>query len=202
MLEGLVALLGSCVGLVCLALVVALVGFLGWRWWNARDDDPRLLADRAVPLRRWAQAVMGVYQGDCGDPGYWDAEQCRSIMTNGWSTPNRAELDALLDRYHRGESNVAFDKARIVWLARMGAGTGWLSEAESWDHVARAYVPLVAEVDGWDRFAALVREGVTGWYGGESKMPADRLENLDEAMAWGRAHHAKVPWRLPETSVR
>lgn len=195
MIEAIALGVAGLAGLACAGVLALVLAFLAWRWWNAPPHDARYYADRSNRSRRWAQAVMAIYQGDAGDPGYWDAEDAEGVLTNGWSTPDRAELDALLGRYERGEVNVAFDKARIVWLARLGAGAGWLTQDESWTHVARARGALQAELGGWRELGDQIRDGVFAWYGGKEKMPADNREQLERAMAWGLEDSADVPWR-------
>ncbi len=144
-----------------------------------RKPAVRQLQDRADPRKRWAQAVMAIYQGDAGDPGYWDRQRATSSIQKGWSTPDVAELTKLIDKYMRGECNVGFDKIRIVWLARLGFGAGWYDEATSWRYVFAAQAALQQAYGSWLELRAAVEEGRAQWYGGAAKVPDAQLRNAE-----------------------
>lgn len=152
--------------------------------------DARYLADRAVPLRRWAQAALATYRGNVGDPGYWDPRVALSEMTESWSTPDREELVSLLDGYRRGEINVAFDKIRIIWLSRVAFGCGWFDEHTSWGYVHEAALAIRASYRSWDQVAKDVENGAIAWqrefrsYEMTSSDIAGRRELADQARHW------------------
>lgn len=133
--------------------------------------QPRYLADRMDPLRRWAHGALATYRGvDAADPGYWKQKDALAEMEN-WTTPDRAELVRLLSHYERHEINPAFDKARIVWLARVGFAAGWLSEQESWEYVRRAAEASRSGYPSWDQFAEAVVAGAIEWNRDVGKRP-------------------------------
>src|SRR5690606_13449087 len=111
------------------------------------------LADRGNNLRRWAQGALATYRGNVGDPGYWKREEALSEMVSSWSTPNRDELLQLLETYRSGELHLAFDKIRIIWLARVASGCGWFDEATSWQWVHQAASVIRFNYQSWDHVA-------------------------------------------------
>jgi hypothetical protein len=153
-------------GYLLYAAVLVTIIFLVSRWRAANAPphlDARYLIDRQNPLRAWAHGALSAYRGvDAADPGYWKQKDALAEMAN-WSTPDRKELLELLSLYEDKEINVAFDKARIVWLARTGFATGWLDEQESWEYVRRAAMASQATYSGWDDFAEAVIAGAVEW---------------------------------------
>jgi hypothetical protein len=151
---------------VLYAAVLVVVIFLLSRWRAANAPphlDVRYLTDRQNPLRAWAHGALSTYRGaQAADPGYWKQKDALAEMAN-WSTPDRKELLELLSLYEGKEINVAFDKARIAWLARVGFATGWVSEQESWEYVRRAAIASQAAYAGWDDFAEAVVAGAIEW---------------------------------------
>ena len=175
---------------------VALVAFLVWFFWpgggHVHDcSEPRYQADRADPRRRWVHGVLAVYRGDAGDPAYWDRE-CALAQARAWGCEQPQDLHELIDRYHRGEINLAFDKARLIWLARVAQGTGWLGEGHSWQWCESAAAALRAEYPDWSSFRADMEQGRAAWYDG-----AVPPEQVAQAGAnWGFAQ-AQVLAQLP-----
>src|SRR5690606_27175766 len=111
----------------------------------------------------WVHGVLAVYRGDAGDPAYWDRE-CALMQAQGWSMEGPADLQELLDRYHHGEINLAFDKARLIWLARVGQGAGWLAEGTSWQWCEAGAQALRAYYPDWASFRAELEQGRAAWY--------------------------------------
>jgi hypothetical protein len=162
--------------------VVAVGAFVTWFFWpvsacNHDCTEARYLADRNHADRRWVQGVMAVYRGDAGDPAYWDAG-CAGNQASSWSMEAPADLQELLERYRDGEINVAFDKARLIWLARLGQGLGWLSEAQSWQWCAEAGAALRAHYADWAAFRHDMEAGRASWYNGSP--PPEQLERGKE----------------------
>lgn len=171
------------------AILVAVLFFLSRRRASsvAAPADNRYSNDRQNPVRAWAHGALAAYRGiDAADPGYWKQKDALGEMEN-WSTPDRKELLELLALYEGNEINVAFDKARIAWLARVGCATGWLSEQESWDYVRRAASASQAAYSGWDDFAEALIAGAVEWnrdVGGNplsDKAIRDRRARIQEA---------------------
>ena len=161
------------VGLAVMAVVVIVTQVLAHRRNGAGAHSAK---DAADPERRWVQGVLAIYRGDVGDPGYWKREDAEREIQQGWSTPDHQELQALIQRYVQGECNVAFDKARIIWLARIGAGAGWLDEATSWRLALDAKRALQTSYPGWPELIRALEEGRAQWYGGADKIPPEELE--------------------------
>jgi hypothetical protein len=153
-----------------------------WFFWpqkgcNHDCTHPRYLADRSDPLRHWVHGVLAVYRGDAGDPAYWD-EACAQRQAGGWSIEKPDDLYKLLERYRTGEINTAFDKARIIWLARLAQGLGWLNEQQSWEWCRLAADALRHEYPSWPDFAQELQAGRAQWYGGE--IPPEQVASSHE----------------------
>lgn len=168
------------IGLIGLLALAGAAFFLLSRGMTAGDssDDLRYLQDREDPLRRFAHGLMALYQGDVGDPGYWQTEQARAQMIDGWGIPDAGALDELLQSYHDGEVNVGFDQARIIWLSRLGSAAGFLSEAESWHHVEKAVLRVQGGYGRWSDVADAIASGIQEWFGGESQLPSSEPERI------------------------
>jgi hypothetical protein len=165
-------------------------------WWARRNPAAKQARDRTDPRKCWAQAIMAIYQGDAGDPGYWDRRRATDSIQNGWSTPNAAALTELIDRYVHGECNVGFDKVRIVWLARLGFAAGWLDEATSWRHVFAAQVALQQSYGSWLELRAAIEQGRAQWYGGAAKVPEAQVRGLDQNFSYAlKAFLGHLPYR-------
>jgi hypothetical protein len=149
--------------------VVVLVGLL-WFFWpqkgcNHDCKHPLYLQDRRDPLRHWVHGVMAVYRGNAGDPAYWDTA-CANRQASGWGLEKPDDLYELLQRYRDGETNIAFDKARLIWLARLGQGLGWLDEHQSWEWCRMGADSLRQTYPSWAAFAQEVQSGRADWYDG------------------------------------
>jgi hypothetical protein len=155
-----------------------------YTWSQRRKPEVKVLVDRADPRKHWAQAIMAIYQGDAGDPGYWDRRRATESIQQGWSTPDVAELTQLIEKYVRGECNVGFDKVRIVWLARLGLGAGWYDDATSWRYVFAAQAALQQAYGSWIELRAAVVEGREQWYGGAAKVPQAQVQNADRHFSY------------------
>lgn len=170
--------------------VLGIVGYWLWARRNAAGSghDPRYYADRQDPQRYWVQAVYAVYRGDVGDPAYWDPEDARREIQQGWSTPDREQLLALIQRYVAGECTPAFDHVRIIWLARLGAGAGWLDEATSWGYALQSKAMLQYGYTGWPALVAGLEQGRAQWYGGEDQVPPGERERREEHHRFAQQH--------------
>ena len=183
-------------GLVALLVLVIIgvggmlvVAFVLRAWWR-HGDDPRARADARDPVRRWSNGVIALYRGDIAEPGYVDAAEADAQLV-GWSCPDRAALDALIERYHRGETPwPGWDIARLVFLARLGAARGDYTEAESWAHVARARATCLRSVSGWTEFADHIEAGKLDWYQNSDERDA-QLRSLRAVRGW--AESARLP---------
>ncbi len=148
-----------------------------------KETGTKLYMDRKDPRKYWAQAAMALYQGERGDPGYWKAAEAQSLMKNGWSTANREELLSLINSYIEGECNVGFDKLRIIWLARLGCGAGWIDEESSWNYVFDAEAVLQNTYASWEQLRDACFEGRDEWYGGETPEREIKWANNNYAFA-------------------
>jgi hypothetical protein len=177
------------------AATVAVIATV-YTWSQRRRPDVKQLRDRADPRKYWAQAVMAIYQGEAGDPGYWDRKRATETIQKGWSTPDAAELTALIERYVSGECNVGFDKIRIVWLARLGFAARWYDEATSWRYVFAAQTALQQAHGSWIELRAAVEVGREQWYGGAAKVPEVQARNADRNFSYAlKTFLGHLPYR-------
>ena len=167
-----------------------------YTWSQRRKPEVKQMQDRADPRKAWAQALMAIYQGEAGDPGYWARQRATDSIQKGWSTPNAAELTQLIEQYVSGECNVGFDKIRIVWLARLGFGAGWYDEATSWRYVFAAQSALQQAYGSWPELRAAVEEGRAQWYGGAAKVPEVQIQNADRNFSYAlKTFLGHLPYR-------
>jgi len=147
------------------------------------------------PRKHWILAAMALYHGDQGgDPGYWARSRALSCIQKAWSTPDRDALIALIDRYISGECNVGFDKVRIIWLARVGFGAGWLDEETSWNYAIRAREVIQHTYGSWLELNQAINEGIVDWYRGN--VPQARRDGRGPALQYAaRTFFDKVPFR-------
>jgi hypothetical protein len=178
-----------------LGVVAMLVGYFAYAQLTNRKKDPSI-ADRQDPRKHWVQAAIALYQGDVGDAGYWSGNQARETLKVGWSTHTRDELIELIGRYIEGECNVGFDKLRIIWLARLGRGAGWIDDATSWGYAFPAVAELQRSYGSWPELFAAMKAGREEWYGGADKVPPATLKLNEKAHAYAsRSFFAQVPYR-------
>lgn len=172
-----------------------IAGYMAFKHFGKGKIDPSL-RDRKDPRKHWMQAAMALYRGDVPDAGYWAPGEARNILTSTWSVDGRDKLVALIERYMHGECNVGFDKLRIIWLARLGRGAGWLDDDTSWAYVFRAIESLQRTYDAWPALAEAMRAGREQWYGGPGKIPAGTREQSDRAHAhFAKEYLTRVPYR-------
>lgn len=160
------------VGFAALAVVLIIV----FSMMNGDKLQPEVLADRADKRKHWAQAAQSLYQCFVGDAGYWSASAAEETLAKGWSTPNGQELVELINRYVGGECNVGFDKLRIIFLARVGKGAGWLDDDTSWSYTFKAMEEIQASYGSWEELRDAMVEGRAEWYGGASEVPPRQIE--------------------------
>jgi hypothetical protein len=150
---------------------------------------------RAVdPLAAWAQGVIALYRGDVGDPGAWSRADADEHLSH-WSCPDRAALVGLLERYHQGETDLpGWDKARLIFLARVGAARGDLTAEESWEHVRQARSGMASIAD-WADLASQVERGKLSWYQDTDELDS-QLKMTRAVRAWAEAHALRgLPFR-------
>lgn len=161
---------------------------------NAEADDgfdrARFLADRSDPRKFWAQAAIALYQDD-SDPGCWKQANALRCLQQGWSTPNGSELVELIQSYIKGECNLAFDKLRIIFLARAGRGAGWFDEATSWAYAFNAMTEIQKHYTSWEQLRVAMDEGRADWYGGKDEVPQKQLELSDRG--WNKLKTSYMP---------
>jgi hypothetical protein len=180
---------------VYLGLVWVVIGYLAYARLAGRKKDPSI-ADRLDPRKHWVQAAIALYQGKVGDAGHWSGNAARETLKVGWSTQTRDELLELIDRYIAGECNVGFDKLRIIWLARLGRGAGWLDDETSWGYAFPAVTELQRTYGSWPELFAAMKAGREEWYGGRDEVPAATLALNEKAHAYASKHFfAQVPYR-------
>jgi len=170
-------------------------GAMAYSMWKGKHDPAtRLAMDRQDPRKHWALVAMALYQGDSGDPGYWGRNRAQSSIQDGWSTPDRDELVKLIERYISGECNVGFDKARIIWLARLGFGAGWFDEETSWRYAFDAKDAIQRTYASWLEFNQAINDGIVEWYGGDP--PKARMDGRGPALQFAaRTYFDKVAFR-------
>lgn len=180
---------------VYLGFVGLVIAYLTYgRVANKKPDQS--LADRQDPKKHWAQAAIALYQGDVGDAGYWSGNQARDKLSGGWSTNTRDELIELIQRYIDGECNVGFDKLRIIWLARLGRGAGWIDDATSWNYAFAAIAELQRTYGSWPELYEAMKVGRAEWYGGADQVPAGTLKLNETAYAYAtKQFFGSVPYR-------
>ena len=178
-----------------LGFMALVVGYLAYH--RVANKKPDLsLTDRQDPRKHWAQAAMALYQGDVGDAGYWSGNDAREKLSGGWSTTTRDELLELIQRYIDGECNVGFDKLRIIWLARLGFGAGWIDEATSWNYVFGAVAELQRAYGSWPELYDAQNAGRTEWYGGPSEVPSGSQKFAERNYAYAtKQFFGVVPYR-------
>lgn len=175
-----------------LGLVVAYMAYM--RLSNRPKDAS--VADRQDPKKHWVHAAIALYQGDVGDAGYWPGNKARDLLNSGWSTTTRDELVELIARYVDGECNVGFDKLRIIWLARLGRGAGWIDDATSWGYVSSAVDELKRAYGSWPELFEAMKAGREEWYGGADKVPAGTLKLNERGFSYAsKQFFPVVPYR-------
>jgi hypothetical protein len=185
----------SGVHVVLIVVVVVLVAFAvimnrsKGRPANDGFDQDRFFSDRSDPRKFWAQAAIALYQND-SDPGCWKQDNAVRCL-QGWKTPDQPALVRLLQRYVNGESNLGFDKLRIIYLARAGRGAGWFDEATSWGYAFDAMAAIKSHYGSWEQLRVAMEEGREQWYGGKDKVPQAIVELNQEG--WRKLEANFIP---------
>jgi hypothetical protein len=161
-----------------IGVVVLVVLFLVFR--ALGSDDKREIADRQDPQKHWAQAAQAIYQGNGGDAGYFASNGAINNLSKGWDIKSREDLVNLIDTYGSGETNVGFDKLRMIWLARLGFAAGWLDEATSWKYVFSAKSAIQNAYTSWTELRDAMVAGRAEWYGGADQVPDSQVESAKE----------------------
>lgn len=77
---------------------------------------------------------------------------------------------------------------RIIWLARIGAGAGWLDEATSWGYALQSKTALQYGYTGWPALATGLEQGRAQWYGGEDQVPPQERQRRQEHYQLAQQH--------------
>jgi|SRR6478609_1995113 len=178
-----------------LAFVGMALAYAGYMRVSSTKKNPSV-DERQDPRKHWVQAAIALYQGDVGDAGHWSGNKARELLKNGWSTTTREELLELIQTYITGECNMGFDKLRIIWLARLGRGAGWLDEQTSWGYAFPAMAELQRTYGSWPELFQAMKAGREQWYGGADQVPAGTLKLNDRALAYAsKQFFQQVPYR-------
>ncbi len=160
------------------------------RLWHMADCD---LA--GLPPRR-RQRVWNMLARD------WDIRGLRSRKRE----LARGVLDWLRDGGHRADpalvgapepeggrvrALLAFDCARLVYLARLCHFAGYIDESDAWQYIGAATRRLAPAFDSWSAYSAAFLAGRALWASGTDA-------DLTNAVAWllrdGRSPWATYPW--------
>jgi hypothetical protein len=112
------------VGLVVAVSLLAVVVFVLRARGHKHDcTEPKDLADRGHPSRRWFHGALAVYKGDCGDPGYWDYACAKRVgETRALASAGNAPVDGRCTR--RSQQGCNYDPCGSVGNAVRCSGGG------------------------------------------------------------------------------
>ena len=128
-------------------------------------DLPGYRRDHKDPDRKLVHGVLMLYTGTGGDPFHsmGRAAYENHLRTN-WGPPTAERLVRLMDRFEVGECTLAFDLARVIKLARHGAGAGWLGVDASWERCIRCASRLKAHYPSWRALYEDKQAGRVQWH--------------------------------------
>ena len=121
---------------------------------------------------RWVRAALAIFRGGVGDPASWTHDEALEEMRQ-WGVRDPRQLVALMQRFVQGVHTVAFDQARILWLAQVGLTAGLLDETTAAAYSGRAKQRLQTQYTGWTALIAAIDEGLAQWCGGRERIPKD-----------------------------
>ena len=148
-------------GVAALVLVVLFV-----LWWRSKADDPRQVADKKDPMRRFSQGIMFIITGGY-DYGYSPAEAARRPLNESWEIFDGDEATRrvrdLLDTEATDPVGLAFDLVRAIHVARTSAGAEYLTQEQSWAFTAEASRKLQAAFNSFEEIGAAYLEAAAQW---------------------------------------
>jgi hypothetical protein len=126
---------------------------------------PGYKRDHEIPERRLVHGFLALYTGNGGDPFHtMDRQANVDHLQKGWDLSGPAKLRELMDGYEEGECTPAFDLARVIKLARHGAGALWVTEDESWQRCIRCAQRLKQRYPTWQAVYDDFQAGRVQWY--------------------------------------
>ncbi len=130
----------------------------------APAESPQV-RDQRIPLRRFGQCAVFIITGD-QDYGYFPAAAPQRMLSGSWGIADtagaRAQIEAML-KGPSGAGGVAFDQVRAIHLSRAAAGALFITQDESWEHVAQAARRLQGHYRSWDALGHAYLEGKNRW---------------------------------------
>jgi hypothetical protein len=160
------------------------------RLWHMPDSD---LA--GLPPRR-RQRVWNVLAGDWNIRGVRSRKRVLAQSVLDWLRDAGHRADpALVGAPERDMDRVrallAFDCARLVYLARLCHFAGYIDESDAWQYIGAAMRRLAPAFDSWSAYGAAFLTGRALWASGDDA-------NLTNAVAWllrdERSPWATYPW--------
>lgn len=122
--------------------------------------DASMAEDAKDPAKAWVQVAFGFI--NFRDPAYLSGDlACQASLKRDWSIESR---EGLLQRAEKLQqmmpTNPAWHGTRLINMFRIGAGAGYLKEAESWN-LAKDTAGKVREAySSWDELAEAMREAL------------------------------------------
>ena len=130
-------------GLLGLVVLGGLGAFL-W-WWRSGADDPRQVADKKHPRRRFAQGIMFILSRG-HDYGYSPPAAARAAIKT---------IQDLANSSATAPAELAFDLVRAVNVARLAAGAQYISQEQSFALVDVACRRLQAGFQSFEQIGEL-----------------------------------------------
>jgi hypothetical protein len=153
--------------------------------------------DHEIPERRLVHGFLMLYTGSGGDPFHTMTRQENvDHLQKNWDLSGPAELVSLIDDYERGECTPAFDLARVIKLARHGAGALWITEEESWQRCIRCARQLKQRFPTWRAVYEDYTAGRVQWYRevAGKPLPVGDAKHYEQCYAEGeKLIYSKLP---------
>jgi hypothetical protein len=182
-------------GLLGLVVLGGLGAFL-W-WWRSGADDPRQVADKKHPRRRFAQGIMFILSRG-HDYGYSPPAAARGPLNGSWDIHDGAAaiktIKDLANSTATAPAELAFDLVRAVNVARLAAGAEYISQEQSFALVDVACRRLQAGFQSFEQIGELYAQKAAEWCRENGITGDDTQQNVN----WCREFEwPEIPFQTP-----
>jgi hypothetical protein len=161
------------------------------RWWdvNSRDDLLKTLAWLQLEGHRSAFEALGQQVDAMNEQQFMTARA--AILTNGQEL-RRLEVVRQNHRLLGQKGILAWDLARYIALCRWGYLSGYMSEAEAWDHIMPAALRLQQTFSSWQDLQTDYLIGREFWSAERTQENGNRFRAIYDQFI----HDSSSPWNV------